>query len=162
MSEFYIQSFNEYAHEFKTKTGPVVIPPITARPKNIATITQEQFDELEGSPEFTALMSAKKSQFRKLDNLPRNAVDFQDRITQANDDVRKAQVDADIARREADAVKRELEKVKRDLAEAGGALIPDNTKLAEAESQIELANKERDDALAELAELKAKKKAKAE
>ena len=158
MSEVYIQSFNEYAHEFHTKSGKVIIPPLGARPKNIAILSQEQYDELMAGEGFKVHMNAKVGQFRKLDSMPRSAVDVQEKIAEAEAEANRARIDADKARREADAVKRELEKTKKELEEAGGVIAPESAKIARAQAEIEQANKERDDALAELSKLKEARK----
>lgn len=149
MADCYIRSYNEYQHDFKTKSGMVTVPAISARPKNIVKITDEQYSELmENCAEFKALIEAKKHQFVKLDSMPRDALDADERLALAHDKIKEAHDEADRARNEADKLKAEKEALERKLDLMGGIDAP-------VDKQVEEANAAKNAALEEVENLKA-------
>ena len=154
----YIRSYNEYVHEFKTKSGTVIVPAISARPKNIVKITTDQYNELiKNSAEFKALLEAKKHQFVKLDSMPRDALDADERIAQAYDKIKEANEAAEAARKEADKLKADKEALEHKLDMMGGIDAPVDKQVAEALAAKQAAIEEAENLRAELAAMKEKK-----
>ena len=157
MADCYIRSYNEYVHEFKTSAGNVIVPCIMAKPKNIVKITVAQYDELmEKSDEFKALINAKKHQFVKLDSMPRDALDADERLALASDKIREANEEAERARKEADALKAEKEALEHKLDMMGGIDAPVDKQVAEANAARDAAVEEMENLKAQLAAMKKK------
>ena len=145
----YIRSYNEYVHEFDTSMGKVVVPSIASKPKNIVKITVEQYDELmKKSAEFKALLDAKKNQFVKLESMPRDALDAEERLADAGEKIRFAKEEAEEAKREAEKLAREKEALQTKLDLMGGLDAP-------VDKQVSEANEARDKAIEEVENLKA-------
>jgi chromosome segregation ATPase len=154
----YIRSYNEYVHEFKTSKGTVVVPSIMSKPKNIVKITIEQFNELsEKSDEFKALLAAKKHQFVKLDSMPRDALDADERIAEAGEKVRLAKEETENAKKEAARLASEKAALEAKLDLMGGIDAPVDKMVSDANAERDKAIEEAENLRAELAALKAKK-----
>jgi len=156
MAEVYIRSYNDFAHKFELKSGTVIIPSIVAKPKNVATISEQQYEELCEVDSFNALMKAKKGQFIKLDSMPRDAIDAQERIARAEDSARDAKEEAEALKVEAENAKLEADKLRKQIEELGGLTVSVDSKVSDANAERDLAQEELDRVKAELAELKAK------
>lgn len=149
--EVFIRSYNDYAHTFETKTGTVEIPSKWRKPKNIATITQEQYDELKGQEVFGALLNSKNGGFKKLDAMPRDALDSLEKLAIAQDETEKYKREALNATLAADKAREEIERLKTQIESDGGT----DEVLNAAKEEAATAKAELEELRAQLAEMRA-------
>lgn len=152
MSEAFIKSYNRYSHRFVVDGKSIVIPSKFEKP-NVVSVG-EDFEALLKIAEFKVLIDTKQGGFRKLDKMPRDAMDTLERIALANDQANKAFAERDTAIADKARIEAELERLKTEAANDGFD-VPEEVKKAREET--EKANEEVEALKAELAALKAKK-----
>jgi len=157
MADIFIRSYNDYEHRFQLKSGVITVPSRLARP-SVVKVSQEAFDELQKCDEFNALLNSNVQRYAVVDAMPADQLDVMQRISQLNDEAAKAKVEAEKAKAETELAKIEVERLKAE--NEAGALGSESALVKIAKDAEAQAKKELQDALDEIAKLKAAKKGK--
>jgi len=158
--DYFIKSYCDYDHKFSIPGGDVIVFSKWNKP-NVTKVTEAQYEALQKCAEFVAMIDGKSNNFRMVKEMPRDQLDVMANLAQARDETEAARNEAEQSRKEAEEAKREVEKLKREIEENGGG-TSESESIRLAKEETERYKQETEAALAELAELKAKKKPEAE